>query len=295
MINFKANKQTGFTLLELIVVIGLLGLVTSLASDFMINESNQQRFDTSKNRLEQVRYAIIGDSSRSLNGQPTISGFIADTGRLPGSTANLLGNIDFCTKPEFTNKASCVLPAEWKAGVCSDVSYINKADCESNSATWSVADANWNGPYLRANNDNDFYDGWSNSITTTVASGGLLTITSLGLDRAVGESTSEYAQYEADQSVVIYKKDYSISGQSFEVIFNTIPSGCDKFEISPKPTSALDYAISASSGVSTIGPIVDIPYRKFTITTKGPSCTSTTNTIFIHPINKDPQQNVKFR
>jgi prepilin-type N-terminal cleavage/methylation domain-containing protein len=127
MINLQKKKQTGFTLLELIVVISLLGLVTSLASDFVINETNQQRLNTTKQRMEQIRYAIIGDSSRSLNGQPTISGFIADTGKVPVSIRQLLSD----------------------KGYCEDQSKHDKSACDSDGKTWIPGVALWKGPYLQ--------------------------------------------------------------------------------------------------------------------------------------------------
>lgn len=290
----KKHSQTGFTLLELIVVIGLLGLVTSLATDFMINETNSQRAQTTKQRLEQIRYAILGDSSRSLNGQPTISGFIADTGRLPASTANLLSNIDYCTNPEFTTEATCVSTATWEEATCSNISYTDQSSCEANSETWILADSNWNGPYITANNGSDFIDGWANPITTTFASSGVMTITSLGLDRSAGASTGDEAKYEADSNNTILIKDYSTSGQSFNIVFNTTPANCDQFSVSNPDSTippASPYTIPASAGVSTLHPIsTDVPYGEFSITPLNSvtpaNCTLTAKTIFIHPVIK---------
>jgi hypothetical protein len=50
----------------------------------------QVRFDETKSRLMQIRRAMIGDSSRSLNGEPLVSGFVADMGRLPDSLQELV-------------------------------------------------------------------------------------------------------------------------------------------------------------------------------------------------------------
>jgi prepilin-type N-terminal cleavage/methylation domain-containing protein len=146
MINLQKKKQTGFTLLELIVVISLLGLVTSLASDFVINETNQQRFETTKQRLAQIRYAIIGDTSASLNGQPIISGFIADTGKLPESIRQLITPEEYCT----------------------DFSIAIEADCTAAGESWRETVDNWKGPYLTAtgytvDNTPVFVDSWGNT------------------------------------------------------------------------------------------------------------------------------------
>lgn len=193
--NSKPN-QHGFTLLELIVVVGVLGLITAMATDFMVNQTNQQRFDTTKLRLEQIRYAIIGDSSRSLNGQPVFSGYIADTGEVPTQLRQLVSNAEYCT---------------------TDITKTTEADC--GSADWHEAPVGWKGPYLPVSGINDdFSDGWGNNDpynygwSYSAPGAGLdILITSLGLDGSVGTSSSNSIDqaYESDASMVISASHYA--------------------------------------------------------------------------------------
>ncbi|WP_421867237.1 prepilin-type N-terminal cleavage/methylation domain-containing protein [Motiliproteus sp.] len=190
----KPNQQ-GFTLLELIVVVGVLGLITAMATDFMVNQTNQQRFDTTKLRLEQIRYAIIGDSSRSLNGQPAFSGYIADTGRVPSQLRQLVSNDAYCTSDDSLTEAVC--GADWFGGA-----------------------SNWKGPYLPISNGNDYLlDGWGNGSSDRYnfgwsysgSAGSDITITSLGMDGSNGSSSTNAVDqsYEADQSLTILAWQYA--------------------------------------------------------------------------------------
>ncbi|RDE18303.1 type II secretion system protein [Motiliproteus coralliicola] len=204
--NSKPN-QRGFTLLELIVVVGVLGLITAMATDFMVNQTNQQRFDTTKLRLEQIRYAIIGDSSRSLNGQPVFSGFIADTGRVPTQLRQLVSNAEYCT---------------------TDITKTTKTDCGSDD--WYEASDNWKGPYLPITDLNEsFTDGWGNNTNyddstvtpdpynfgwfVSAATGSDIEIISLGMNGASGASSSNTMDrsYEDNPSNkrVIYSNQYA--------------------------------------------------------------------------------------
>ncbi len=144
--------QRGFTVLEMIVVIAVIGLVTSLTTDYMMNEGNQKRFELTQDRIKQIQYALVGDSSRTINGQPALSGYLADTGVMPKYIRDLVSN-GYCTD---------------------DATQIDRASCEAASAEWRETE-NWKGPYLQASSYEDikiseeafvtipvFRDGWGN-------------------------------------------------------------------------------------------------------------------------------------
>lgn len=145
------KPQQGFTILELIVVVSIIGLITSLATDYMMNQGNHERYKTTQERLKQIQYALIGDSSRTINNQPAFSGYLFDTGIKPKYLRDLLSN-----------------------GYCTDATKIDQAACQASQAEWRQAN-NWKGPYLQATAYQDvqidentlitipvFRDGWAN-------------------------------------------------------------------------------------------------------------------------------------
>lgn len=165
--------EQGFTLLELIVVVALLGLITSLATDYAVEQTNQQRYTTTQQRMAQIQYAIAGDASRTLNGQPDISGFYADMGRLPVTLAELIQ-----------------APIDCNADIAGD---------QACPATFSAAlgrTIGWNGPYIDA--AIVAADGWGNPWQWNSATG---TLSSLGMDGATGQLTGQVFEDEVSSLI----------------------------------------------------------------------------------------------
>lgn len=135
------GRLAGFTLLEMVLVLFLVGLMASAAMMLTEGVEDQTKYDETKRRMELIRKAIVGDPTRTVNGGPEISGFVADMGRLPGCLRELLEAND-CAEP-----ANPLTP-------------------------WSI-DANtgiasgWRGPYLQTLPERDgalrFRDGYGNS------------------------------------------------------------------------------------------------------------------------------------
>lgn len=142
-IKLTLTRQQGFTLLEIVLVLFLLALMASSTLFLTQNVEDQAKYDETKQRIDMIRTAIIGDTSRTINGRPAISGFASDMGRLPLCLRELLTLLG-CDDTDDTDD----LPA-W--------------DQYDDSQVW----AGWRGPYLIGNTELSgevhFRDGYGNS------------------------------------------------------------------------------------------------------------------------------------
>lgn len=80
--------QRGFTLLEMLLVVFILGMLAFTASAFVDNQDDQLRFEDTRNRLRAIRAAIVGKDADSVPG-----GYVADNGVLPAEIDDLTNGI----------------------------------------------------------------------------------------------------------------------------------------------------------------------------------------------------------
>jgi prepilin-type N-terminal cleavage/methylation domain-containing protein len=124
------RKQTGVTLIELLVVIFVIGVfVAFFAPSIYSRTSNRARITVTKQKMVQLRKAIVGDPELLSEGEYVDAGFKGDNGRLP---VNLM---------ELVNKPT---------------------DADS----WSpFTKHGWKGPYIRDDESHSFlFDAWGDSI-----------------------------------------------------------------------------------------------------------------------------------
>ena len=160
--------KRNFTLLELILVVLILGLISSSALLVVENQDGQERYDASKQRLEQIHTAIVG-----LENSNILKGFIADTGQFPNSIEDLTGDED-------GNKHSTTDIPDY--GDTSEYGAI-----QGTGFSWG-----WRGPYITHFN-RDFRDGWGNEFNFPAHDEEgdkkeSVTISSLGADGTEGGS-----------------------------------------------------------------------------------------------------------
>jgi hypothetical protein len=149
-------------------------LIMTLLAGVAIRETNslsfQVRYEQTRERLERIREAILGNPRQIINGQQAVSGFVADMGRLPGSIKELIQLSSYCSDATKLTKADCEnsLGAVWfgrkSYGFC-NLNYPNETQCLDNSGSWThLFYGGWNGPYLNISGnpaDSDaFTDGW---------------------------------------------------------------------------------------------------------------------------------------
>jgi len=193
------NKQAGFTLVEVLVVMLILVALASVTLDFTKDFAFQGRYEVTKDRYEKIKRAIIGRPDVLINGQPDISGFVADMGRLPLNIRELIDPAGYCQNgSDWSNKADCEDAGKGNSTwltLCSNSSYTNQSDCETNNAIWKgwktygfctdntiddektcedssetwtpVLWGGWQGPYLSISkdisSDTAYLDGWGNT------------------------------------------------------------------------------------------------------------------------------------
>ncbi len=167
-----ANSNNGFSLLELVIVLGILAVVASLATRELSHTQDQHRFTTSQRSLEEIRIAIIGDSqSRAPDGTVLATGFLADVGRYPHSLEELWHN------------SSGLLPYKLR-----DVAN----DPEIRLAT------GWRGPYLRLPvGAKELRDGWGRTIIANQLADGGLSFGHYGSDGQPDSDASEDSDHYA--------------------------------------------------------------------------------------------------
>jgi len=175
----KTNRHhsRGFTLLELVVVVAVLALVANLATEYLVRVTDQNRYEASRERLEKLRYAIIGDDSRTSNGQPDLVGFVHDMGRLPIELAELYREPRDCD-PDTSGDQVCGATFDAKLG----------------------RTVGWRGPYLSEQDAQR--DGWGNRWDYDAHSGRILSVGADGVPGGEG--------YAADLEVRIRQPDYRI-------------------------------------------------------------------------------------
>lgn len=131
------------TLIELLIVLALLGGLATLALTGVGEMSARNRVDITRQRLELIRQAVVGDGV-------TAGRFIADMGRLPMvQTAD-----EGLTLDELWNETS---------GIAYGTASVSPSWPESISGLPATVelDCGWNGPYVLLSGD-ELYDGFGN-------------------------------------------------------------------------------------------------------------------------------------
>ena len=136
----NAFGQQGFTLLEIVLVLFLLGLMASSTLLLTQGVEDQAKYDETVYRLKAIHTAIIGDTNRTINGRPQISGFATDMGRLPR-----------CIR-ELVSMRNCDDDDDLLIWAQDPISHIG---------------AGWRGPYLQGNTEingiSHYRDGYGNA------------------------------------------------------------------------------------------------------------------------------------
>jgi prepilin-type N-terminal cleavage/methylation domain-containing protein len=126
-------KLRGFTLLEIIVVLAIVGILASVTATMGFSLLNRAREKATFEEMQEIHKATMGNSELG------IFGFVGDMGRLPDDLTEL---VDETGQPDYGIKSTADDPPE-----------------DSNGIKWG-----WNGPYLNIGSDPQSYnnDAWGN-------------------------------------------------------------------------------------------------------------------------------------
>lgn len=221
-----ANVRDGLTLLELVVVLGILAMLSTVAVRSLEPIADQARYEVTQRVLDDVRGAISGETSRQFaSGQTVISGFIADTGTLPTSVNNLL------VRPVGLNNHT-----------------VQNFDSDRNATNDVTLSSGWKGPYLQLGAGfTSVVDGWGREPSITVGAGGL-DLTSLGSD---GDSVGAEDGYRADILVPVPSRNYR--GDVVLRLFAIDTMSGLRIDPAPVGTERLGvlfYAVNAAGGIA---------------------------------------------
>ncbi len=88
----RSSQQTGFTLIELVVIIILIGIVASVTSRKMMTTVDNAKYEHTKKELDHLAWAIVGNPALFDKGARTDFGYVGDVGALPPNLDALVSN-----------------------------------------------------------------------------------------------------------------------------------------------------------------------------------------------------------
>ena len=140
-----SHRRRAFTMIELIVVLSILAVLTTVAVQSLEPVGKQARVDATHKTLAEFRAAVVGRSP-SDDGQTSAACFVADMGRLPTSVDELFFNVN--NIPEFQTGSLAADNADVTIG------------------------RGWRGPYMRLPaGATQLRDGWGNFFAYDVSNG----------------------------------------------------------------------------------------------------------------------------
>lgn len=87
-----SESADGFTLIELIIAIMIVGILTTVAVRQMSNSIEEARYEQTRKEMDELARAIVGNPGLYSNGARTDFGYVGDVGALPPNLNALVTN-----------------------------------------------------------------------------------------------------------------------------------------------------------------------------------------------------------
>ncbi len=176
-------RHAGLTLLELLIVITILAILTTIASRSLVTVGDQTKFDGNEALTKEFRRALLGTpGAKQSDLTPAISGFIADFGRPPRAPtpttfpyategeANSDPTPAGYTLPDLLSNASALpfglYPLDSSTLVYTDlVNSTLPGATTTDTTNGSKLAVGWRGPYMQGFSQNYLQDSWGKPIT----------------------------------------------------------------------------------------------------------------------------------
>lgn len=87
--NRRLSESAGFTLIEIVIVIIVLGIIAAVAIPRFGDMSENAKTTATKEEMMRLKIAIIGDASVKAGGKHASRGFLGDVGSVPTALVDL--------------------------------------------------------------------------------------------------------------------------------------------------------------------------------------------------------------
>jgi len=88
----RLRNKTGFTMVELVIVIIIIGIIAAVATKKMTESVEDAQYEQTKQEMDQLANAIVGNPAVYASGTRTDFGYVGDVGALPDSLGALVSN-----------------------------------------------------------------------------------------------------------------------------------------------------------------------------------------------------------
>jgi general secretion pathway protein G len=133
--NRLKNKKLGFTLIEVIMVIILLGIVATMSIDSLTGSLTEDKVEATLQEMRAIRNAMVGDPTILTGGVRSNFGYLGDLGGIPTAVQGLSALVTNPGLPAWAMNASVRIGYGWNGP------YINNVDSGNDITTdaWGTA------------------------------------------------------------------------------------------------------------------------------------------------------------